>query len=123
MPLSRFTCRCLFALCIAFWQVAVPVLAYAHMARHGTLTMQVCSATGVKQVVVVDFKLPAGIDDTAATGDRHDCCPCGIVPPPLSGALPGLTAIDSGAAGLRVGHTFFQAGPARLSPPATGPPA
>ncbi|MBL8378383.1 MAG: DUF2946 family protein [Burkholderiales bacterium] len=113
----------LFVLAIALLQLGLPVAAYARAAATGGLTQEICTPSGVKQIVMdADGQAREVPADAKADHSRH-CSLCGAGP-----SLPLQTLID-----WHVGQTprgeFRDSGvcaPAFDSvakPPATGPPS
>jgi Protein of unknown function (DUF2946) len=109
------------AFIIALMQAALPVSAYARMARQNTLTQEICSPSG-SRTVTVDAD---GIAHEAAPDSTHGehcpwCTGASQAPVPL---LIHLHEAARHRTTLRVGQTCFQAGAAVTTPPSTGPPA
>ena len=113
----------LLALCVAVFQLILPVSAYAHMASTGNLMQVVCSASGSKSIAIGETP-----DSGVLTGDAHSvdhshqCCMCS---PPAFMAVDvqvGLTFSDHHSGAIQVGQTFYQHGAVVVQPPATGPP-
>ncbi|MFN0162498.1 MAG: hypothetical protein ACKVQQ_14805 [Burkholderiales bacterium] len=113
----------LVALTVALLQLGLPVAAYAKSAAKGALTQEICTATGVRQIILDDDGQAHEIRTSAQGDHSQHCSMCGAGP-----LLPLQTLID-----WHVSQT--QRGEIRLSsvcapspdsvakPPATGPPS
>ena len=114
----------LLALCVAVFQLMLPIAAYAHMASTGDLMQEVCSASGSKSVAS-----DASADDSRggiagpSVDHSHQCCMCS--PPAFMAvdAYVGLSFSEPRGDAIKVGQTYFQHGSVVFQPPATGPPA
>jgi len=107
-------------LLFALLQIAAPMLAYARMAGQGSLTLEICSATGgTLEPVGTDMlagKLPA------EAGDHEHCPLCLAGSAALVGrtpTAPGFTHATPAPASLPGLAARFTA----VTPPATGPPS
>ena len=73
--------RVLLLLLVAVWQLFLPFLAYAHMAKTSALTQEVCTSLGMKTIVVQQNNYDAGsqflghpTDSPQTSHEHHDCC-------------------------------------------------
>ena len=114
----------LLALCVAVFQLMLPIAAYAHMASTGNLMQEVCSASGSQSVASDVSSDDGGAGSAGQSIDHsHQCCMC---------SPPAFMAVDAYVSpsfsephcdAIKVGQTFFQHGSVVFQPPATGPPA
>ena len=108
-------------LCIAVFQMALPLFAYAKMASDGGLTQEVCSPSGARKVIVdADGNAREVAPDSGQRDHCPLCTPAGTMP---IAALIHLHESARNPGIVHVGQTCFQAGAAVSTPPATGPPS
>lgn len=73
--------KVLLLLSVAVWQLFLPFLAYAHMAKTSALTQEVCTSLGMKTIVVQQNNYDAEsqvlghpTDSSQTSNEHHDCC-------------------------------------------------
>lgn len=110
------------ALIIALIQAGSPMVAYAKMAKDNGLTQEVCSAQGMKKVVMDAAGVAHEVTGDAADHVDHcQLCPSGG-PAPIA-ALISLHENARSPLLIPIGQTCHLSGSLLNTPPATGPPS
>jgi hypothetical protein len=109
------------ALLVALLQSALPVLAYAKMAKDNGLMQEICTPSGAKKLMVGDDGSAREATSDSAHGDH--CQVCSVTGPTPLYTLIRLHESARNPGLIHAGQTCFQAGAAVTIPPATGPPS